>query len=256
MVNVWDLLASLSSVQLGVGLAVTGAVVAIVIDWRLALLSLLFQYLFTSLLLSSMLPDGLAMVKLAAGAFASVTLYWTARRVEDALGTLQDGRRWFHSNREVYPMGLPFRFLALLFTALVLFALPERFILTLLPRAFIVPSFWLLAMGLVTILLTRDPLKTGMGLLTFQNGFELLYTLVEPGLAIVGLLGIGTILVGFVASSLAVALHLPAIEGQKLARSVTDPSSAEALTKAVEALEPAPAATEGMEIPSQEEVPA
>ncbi|MBA3532391.1 MAG: hypothetical protein H0T73_10760 [Ardenticatenales bacterium] len=231
-----EFFASLSMLQLGVGIAITAGVVAIVMDWRLALFGVLIQYLLVSLLLDTELPTGLAMVKLVAGSVSCLTLYWTARRIEFALDQMEDGRRWFNSNRDIYPMGLPFRFLALIFTALLLFTLPDRFSLTAFPRIFLIPSFWLLAMGLLTIILTRDPLKTGMGLLTFQNGFELLYTLAEPGLLVLGLLGIGTILVGLVASYLAVARHLPLIEARQATGEAVDPHSPEALQQAVEAL--------------------
>jgi hypothetical protein len=240
MGGIAELFASFSLLQLGVGIAITAGIVAIVIDWRLALFGVLLQYLLVSLLLDTELPAGLAMVKLVAGSVACLILYWTARRIEFALDQMEDGRRWFNSNRDIYPMGLPFRFLALIFTALILFTLPSRFDLSLFPRLFLIPSFWLLAMGLLTIILTRDPLKTGMGLLTFQNGFELLYTLAEPGLLVLGLLGIGTILVGLVASYLAVARHLPLIEVRQAASQQVDPSSPEALQQAVEALNQGP----------------
>lgn len=235
----WDFLTALSLVQIGVGATITAAIVAIVMDWRLALFGVLLQYLLMSLLLTSELPAGLGVVKLVAGTVACLILYWTARRIELALDEMEDGRRWFLSNRDIYPMGLPFRFLALVFTALLLFTLPDRFDLGLFPRALLIPAFWMLAMGLLTILLTRDPIKTGMGLLTFQNGFELLYTLIEPGLLVLGLLGIGTILVALVASYLAVARHLPLIEARQQAQEqrMVDPRSPEALQQAVAALE-------------------
>ncbi len=255
MEPLWTLLTSISPIQLGVGLSILAAIVAIVNDWRLALLSVLFQYLFLSLLLGTELPLSLAMVKLAAGAFASLTLYWTARRIEYALSQIEQGRAWFLSNRDVYPMGLPFRFLALIFTSLILFTLPERLMIPAFPRLFMVPALWLVVMGLLTIILTRDPLKTGMGLLTFQNGFELLYTRLEPGLTILGLLGIGTILVGLVASHLAIARHLPLIEEHQ-AREQQNPRSKAALAEAVAALEQAPAAPDAVEVARREEMPA
>lgn len=241
MEQLFTFLASLSTLQLGVGIAITAAIVSIVIDWRLALFSVQVQYLFVSLLLNTELPGGLAMVKLVAGAVSCLTLYWTARRIEAALDAVPGERTWFVSNRDIYPMGLPFRFLALVLASIVLLPLPERFAFMPLPLTFIVPAFWLLTMGLLTIILTRDPLKTGMGLLTFQNGFELLYSLIEPGLLVLALLGVGTILVGLVASYLAIARHLPLIEARQAAQRPPDPHSAEALATAVAALEQAPA---------------
>ncbi|MDQ4075729.1 MAG: hypothetical protein M3220_05710 [Chloroflexota bacterium] len=257
MNSVGEFLVSFSGIQLGVSLVVTAAIVAIVIDWRLALFSLLGQYICVTLLLNTTLPSELAVVKLVAGSFASVSLYWTARRVEQALGGIEGGQAWFRSIPDVYPMGLPFRFLTLIFTSLVLFTLPDRFFaIPSFPPVFTVPSVWLLAMGLLTVILTRDPLKTGMGLLTFQNGFELLYTVIEPGLVVVGLLGIGTILVGLVASYLAVAHHMPLIETRQAIQYTLDPTSPEALAEAVAALKKTPSTPSDPEIVIKEEVPA
>ena len=237
MKQLFEFLATLSTAQLGVGLAITAAVVSIVIEWRLAMFSMLTQYLFLSLLLNTELPGGLAMVKLVAGYMGCLILYWTARQVELALQTIPDGRAWFVTNRAIYPMGLPFRILTLLFVILVLMPLPEYLSFIAFPPAFLVPSLWLVTMGLLTIILTRDPLKTGMGLLTFQNGIELLYSLVDPGVVVIGLLGICTILVGLVASYLAIARHLPLIEAQQAGSKLPDPHSPEALATAVAALE-------------------
>ena len=235
--QLFEFLATLSPTQLGAGLAITAAVVSIVIDWRLAMFGMLTQYLFLSLLLNTELPGGLAMVKLVAGYMACLILYWTARRVEQALQSIPDGRAWFMANRAIYPMGLRFRILALLFVILVLMPLPELLSFVAFSPTFLVPSLWLMTMGLLTIILTRDPLKTGMGLLTFQNGIELLYSLVDPGVVVMGLLGVGTILVGLVVSYLAITRHLPLIEAQHAARKLPDPDSPEALATAVAALE-------------------
>lgn len=236
MSSLLDLLTSLSSIQLVVGLAITAGIVAIVIDWRLALGSVLVQYIFVTLLLATEIPLALAMLKLLAGALACLTLYWTARRMEDALAAIEGGRIWFQANRAIYPMGLSFRFLALLMTSIILFALPDQLSLTIFSRDFLIPALWLLAMGLLAIILTRDPLKSGLGLLTFQNGFELIYSQLENGLIVIGLLGVGTILVGLVASYLAIGRHLPLIEARRAELAIADPRSPEALVRAVAAL--------------------
>jgi hypothetical protein len=233
MTTILEFLGSLSAIQLGVGMAVAAAAMAIVLNWRLALYGMLLQYLFVSLLLDMVLPGGLALVKLVAGVVACVTLYWTGWRIEAA-------RHWRYAQEDVPssgstldPLGLPFRLLALVFAVLVLYTVPERLGFTFFLQTFLVPAVWLVVMGLLTIILTRDPLKTGLGLLTFQNGFELLYHLVEPGLLVLALLNVGTILVGFVASYLAIAAHLPLIEEWRAV-----PSSPEALAEAVDVLNP------------------
>ncbi len=235
---------SLSEIQLAVGIAMTAAIVAIVISWRLAAISLFLQYVLVGLLLNTVLPGRLGIVQIVTGLFTSVILYWTARRIEDALDVVPDGRMWFVKNRDVYPMGLPFRFLALIFATLVLLQLPASFRAqpyfaesNPFPIEFVVPAFWLLAMGVLTIILTRDPIKTGMGLLTFQNGFLLLYMLVQVSIVTFGLLAIASIVLSLVAGYLAVARHLPMIEAYHASLEPLDPASPEALAEAVAALE-------------------
>jgi hypothetical protein len=49
-------------------------------------------------------------------------------------------------------------------------------------------SYGLMALGLLNLGLTEEPLKAGMGLLTVLIGFEVFYAAVEPALAIVALL--------------------------------------------------------------------
>lgn len=237
MDSLWGFLNTITPLQLGVGLAVTAALMTIILDWRLSLFALVIQFLLVSLLLNEALPGGLSTVKLFAGAVACLLFYWTARQIEDALGRMDDGQRWFFTNRELFPMGLPFRFLILVLTAVALFTVPQRLGVDFLTRIYLVPGSWLLALGLLTIILTRDPLKSGMGLLTFQNGFELLYHQYEPGFLILALLAIGTILVALVASYLELARHLPLIERR---RAETDPGSPQALAEAVAVLEQRP----------------
>jgi hypothetical protein len=251
--TILEVFGSLSPVQMAVGISVFSAIVAIVLDWRLAMFSVLLQYLFVSVLLATEVPEGIATIKLVAGGVACLILYWTARRIERGLDEIEDGRAWFRSNREIYPMGLPFRFLALIFTSLVLFT--QQLAFSFFPQTFLVPALWLVAMGLLTIILTRDPLKTGLGLLTFQNGFELLYTLIEPSLSIVGLLAIGTILVALAASYLAVARHLPLIEAQQALAPVVGARTARKWAQLIPARDQAPV-TAPMDRAPREEQPA
>jgi hypothetical protein len=247
---------SLSSLQLALGIAMSAGIVAIVINWRLAAFSLFLQYLLMGLLLNTALPGNLGLIHLLVGAFAAAILYWTGRRVEDALNLIPDGQNWFVRNREIYPMGLPFRFLALVLAVLALLQVPAGFVAAYpdFPQEFVVPAFYCLAMGLLTIILTRDPIKTGMGLLTFLNGFILLYMLVEVGLVIFGLIGVAAILLSLVAGYLAMARHMPMIESYQESLKVTDPASPEALAEAVAALEkPEPPAT-ALPAPKEEKV--
>jgi hypothetical protein len=49
-------------------------------------------------------------------------------------------------------------------------------------------SYLLMALGLLGLGLTEEPMNAGMALLTLLNGFELFYAAVEPSLAVVALL--------------------------------------------------------------------
>lgn len=249
MDSLLDFFFSLSQLQLALGITMCAGIVAIVINWRLAAITLFLQYVLVGLLLNTELPGNLGLIHLLVGLFAAAIMYWTGRRVEDALNTIPDGQNWFVRNREIYPMGLPFRFLALILAMLVLLQLPVAFLTAYpqFPQFFVVPAFYCLAMGLLTIILTRDPIKTGMGLLTFLNGFILLYMLVEVGLVVFGLMGVIAILLSLVAGYLATARHMPMIEAYQESLRAMDPAGPEALATAVAALEqpqtPVPALT-------------
>ena len=236
-----DFLTSLPLPVLGMGLAVSAAIVAMVQDWRFALLSLLAQYGFVTALLALQLPPEMASLKLLVGVVVCLILAWSARHIDNALRQVEGGWEWFNRNRAVYPMGLPFRFLALVMIALVVYSLPETLLSELVvPRVIVVATLWTTVLGLVTIMLTRDPLKTGMGLLVLQNGFELLYTPLEPGLLIAAALGVTNIAVAFAASYLALVKHMPMIEAWLAEQAWQDPSSPEALAEAVASLHDSP----------------
>ena len=49
-------------------------------------------------------------------------------------------------------------------------------------------AYSLMALGLLNLGLTEEPINAGMGLLTLLIGFELFYAVLEPALAVVALL--------------------------------------------------------------------
>jgi hypothetical protein len=66
--------------------------------------------------------------------------------------------------------------------------------------------FWLILAGLVTLVLTEDPLKVGLGLFTTLTGFELFYTTVERSLLLTGLWGAVNLLIALVIGYLIVVI--------------------------------------------------
>ncbi|MBI3287342.1 MAG: hypothetical protein HYZ68_04770, partial [Chloroflexi bacterium] len=105
-----------------------------------------------------------------------------------------------------YPLGEPatesrlglntaFRAASVVLLVVVAFGLLYRFPLGNLDPAILFSSYWLLCAGLVVIFLARDPWMTGVGLLIYQTGFELLFTPVEQDLTVAGALAALHILV-------------------------------------------------------------
>lgn len=204
----WPILGAVSEVRLAILIAVSAGLVAMFVDWRLGLMAQLLEFFFVGLLLSHQILPQLAMLTPLVGGLACFILYWTGRRLQTEARRAGRSEAWpGGSNQTVSPMGLPFRILTLLFWALAVSTLATRFSIPEVPATLNAAAYWLVGMGLLTIILTRDPFKTGLGLLTFSNGFELVYIWFDPGLLVLGLLGIGNTLTALVASYLTVAYH-------------------------------------------------
>ena len=62
-------------------------------------------------------------------------------------------------------------------------------------------------MGLVTFSLTGEPLKAGMGLLTFMTGFELFYHAIEHSIAMLVVLSIADLIIALSIAYLMQARH-------------------------------------------------
>ena len=166
------------------GLVVTASLIIVVRDWRVSLAALLAQYLLVGFLLTRLITPETATVKTLVGALICPILYLTARRI-----------RWGRQRSkptgwEVFPVSLPFRLLAVVLTGLVASSLLNRCPLPEVPRDIGFACYWLALIGLLAMILTAEPLKSGLGLLTFMAGFELFYAALESSLSVVGFLGI------------------------------------------------------------------
>ena len=110
-------------------------------------------------------------------------------------------------------MNLPFRIIALALVVLSVIALSSQFVLLNAPVLFWVTGLWLAMGGLVTIALTRDALKLGMGLLFFTSGFGVIYLSIDNSLLIYALLVISDLVIALVVSHVA---SVPALnEGRR-----------------------------------------
>lgn len=222
--------AAVTTFQLLLGLLVSVAVVMLFTDWRLSLLALAAQYILVAILLSTLIPLQIAAVRMIAGGLVATMFYITARRVKtrrrqrdrnyDATSrTLLDPnrRRQVVSPNEttsppnleepirsgVFWMNLPFRIIALALVALSVIALSGQFVLLNAPTLFWVTGLWLATGGLVTIALTRDALKLGMGLLFFTSGFGIIYLSIDNSLLVYGLLVVSDLVIALAISHIA-----------------------------------------------------
>jgi hypothetical protein len=197
-----------------VGLMVTAGLIIVIRDWRVSLAALLAQYLLVGLLLTRLILPEVAVVKVLIGALICPILYLTARRVRWGGQKSSDGPSPPPTSREVFPVSWPFRLLAVVLIGLVVSSLLNSCPLPEVPRDIGFACYWLALVGLLAMILTAEPLKAGMGLLTFMAGFELFYAALESSLSVVGLLGIINLLMSLAIAYLASARGAELVEEQ------------------------------------------
>lgn len=207
--------AAVSTFQLLIGLLFSVAIVMLFADWRISLLALALQYIFVAILLSTLIPLQIAAVRMIAGGLVATMFYITARRVKTRRRRQRDPNDSFFEEplRGVFWMNLPFRIIALALVALSVIALSGQFVVLNAPTLFWVTGLWLAMGGLVTIALTRDALKLGMGLLFFTSGFGIIYLSIDNSLLIYALLVVADLVIALAISHIA---SVPAqIEGRR-----------------------------------------
>lgn len=179
----------------------TASLILILRDWRWLLMALIVQYLVVGLLFADVLAPHLAFMKVLVGAFICLILYITARQVnfgklpedvtEEEVGQLVE-ERLVQIGPYTLPSDMLFRIFLALTVILTIWAISQNTgsFLPEIPEHVYLAILSLTGMGLVTFSQTGEPLKAGMGLLTFMTGFELFYHAVEQSIAMLVLLSI------------------------------------------------------------------
>jgi hypothetical protein len=197
---------------------VTAAVIFIVRDWRGSVLALTIQYLVVGFLFSDVLDPQLAFIKVIVGLFICLILYFTARQVnwgrlpidvtEDEAIQLGE-ERLLRLGPYMLPTDTPFRIFFALTIILSVVTLSQRAVyqLPIVPDHFDLAVFALVGLGLVNLSFTSEPLKAGMGLLTFLAGFELFYSGLEQSVLMLAFLAVANLMVALVVSYLTQARH-------------------------------------------------
>lgn len=194
--DIVNTLISLSHAELMLGLLLTGAVILVLRDWRLNLWALIAQFVLVGVLLARVMPLRVALIKVIVGGMACVILYLTARRAhwgQDVAASAEHESPL--AEREVFSMDVWFRILIVLLAGVVSYALGTGHPFGDQQQGISQACYWLLAVGLLTVVLTRDPFKVGLGLLTFQAGFGILLASFEQSLSVAALVGAVNLLI-------------------------------------------------------------
>lgn len=208
--GLYDLLTALSADQVILGLLVASGLMVVVEERRLSLSALLVQYLLLGALVGPALYRPVATVRMALGVAVCLVLYITAWHVESTLRSRQgeaaglpqlyqgpqDAGAWITGGMPRNGgMGAVFRFMVLLLAGLVAYGLWRVYPLGIVPPGVSLTSYLLVVIGLLVTLTSADPLRIGLGVLTFINGFEGTYLFLEHSLVMMALLSVVDIIV-------------------------------------------------------------
>ena len=180
---------------------ITGAVLLVSWDWRVHLGALAVQYICVFLLVAISWPLETAMVKLVAGLIACAVL---------GLALYNLPKEFVFKQRFALPEIL-FRLIAAVLAGIFAITggskLVQWFSEISIEQAY--GALILMALGLIQLGLTTQPLKVVIGLLTFLSGFGIIYAAIENSILVTGLLAVITLGLSIVGAYL---LTTPALE--------------------------------------------
>lgn len=193
-----------------IGLIVTAALIVLLADWRLALFALAFQYVLLGLLLTSLVSPGVAIVRIISGGLAATILFLTMRHrayaeravVPDS-GAEEPAATSMAARVSVFIVGWPFRFFAVALVAVAIIGFSSSMTLLGVRPFVLFSSLWLMAIGVLIAMVSRDVLRLGLGILAFTGGFSILDTAMENSLFLYALLNIADLLIALGVAHLA-----------------------------------------------------
>lgn len=210
-------LSALSYVELMLGLLITGTVILVLEDWRLNLWALTAQYVLAGLLLVRVMSVRVALIQVLMGGLVCLILSLTGQREHwgSVEGATHDQGELDVAVRDSFLMNVWFRLAAALLAAALTYALGSRYPFVDQPLGLSQACYWLVILGLLIVVLTGDPFKVGLGLLTFQSGFGILLATFERSLSVTALVGVVTILIALTVSYLAATQSDFSFEGDE-----------------------------------------
>jgi hypothetical protein len=212
--NLIEILELITPARALAGMVVAATLLFTLSDRRLALLPLLVQYVLIGLLIGTQLYRPIILVRVGLGLAVCLILYVTAAHVQGALAMMNRGPRpwwttisgWISlpgqasgttpappaesgSSPDHADMGLIFRLLVVLLGGVVAYGLWRAYSWPFIPAEANLIAYWLIVTGLLAALMGGDPLRVGFGLLTFVNGFEVMYLFLEHSFLVIAFLG-------------------------------------------------------------------
>jgi hypothetical protein len=192
-----------------VAILLAGSVLVVISDWRIGIAALFVEYAATAIVLTQLVIIEVALVKVIAGLLVVTVLGMTAWQLNFGRPGTPGAAPW--QFRFETPTALPFRLMAVVMvvvSALYVAGQPNL-VLPGLDKAPAInsASYLLMALGLLNLGLTEEPLGAGLGLLTLLLGFETFYAAVEPSLAVVALMAAVEVGVALAVSYLAALQH-------------------------------------------------
>lgn len=191
-----------STSTIAIGLIITAASVVLVSDWRLALFALTIQYVLLAAVLASFVQPSVAGVRIISGVL-SVSILFLTMRSRDQKGKAARSTEGPSNSLDVFIVGFPFRLFAVALAAVAIIGLVSTVSFLGLPEFVFFSSIWLLAIGLLIAMLSRDALRLGFGILIFTAGFTVIDTAIEGSLFLYGLLNIADLLIALLVAHLA-----------------------------------------------------
>ncbi len=208
IVDLLDRLSQLAATPLLAALAGSTIFILLVRNWRIALPTLIVQYVVVGIMLARVIQPGVAIITPLAGALVCLALSIAAQRADD-----QRARRGesiaVERIRNVAWRSVPAQvLLRAIAAALVLtaaFGATVRFPLPGNTRELGLGAYILLASGILLMASAPETMNVGIGVLMFISGVELGYTPLEPSISVSVLLGFMTLLVGVAIAYLVLA---------------------------------------------------
>jgi hypothetical protein len=194
------------------GVVLTAVVLVVIQDWRVSITALAVQYMLVGMLFTQVLTPALAGLQIVVGLLACLVLALTARHVawgrreRRPVATISGPARRFNVQRWL-PTGLPFRLVAALMVVVAAYTIARRpgYQLPEVSDFVNMASYMLMALGLLALGLTEEPLKAGLGLLTFLAGFQLFYYALEQALVLIGFFGAASLMLALATAHLTAA---------------------------------------------------